>query len=62
MPEMHLESTGYGTDGYTNNAPNGIKAYVLQIRAMVMAYINAAAGNSFALDSDKDARFHNRYR
>jgi hypothetical protein len=61
MPEMHLESTGYGTDGYTNNAPNGIRAYVLQIRAMVMAYINAAAGKSYALDGDKDARFHTRY-
>ena len=61
MPEMHLESTGYGTDGYTNNAPNGIKAYVLQIRAMVMAYINVACGNALALDSEKDARFHNRY-
>lgn len=61
MPEMHLESTGYGTDGYTNNAPNGIRAYVLQIRAMVMAYVNAAAGKARALDSDGAAKFHQRY-
>jgi hypothetical protein len=36
MPEMHLESTGYGADGHTNNSPQGIKAYVLQIRQLVM--------------------------
>ena len=36
MPEMHLESTGYGADGYTNNGAEGIKAYVLQIRQLVM--------------------------
>lgn len=42
MPEMHLESTGYGSDGYTNNSPEGIKAYVLQIRQLIMFVINKA--------------------
>lgn len=40
MPEMHLESTGYGSDGHTNNSAEGIKAYVLQIRQLIMYSIN----------------------
>ena len=40
MPEMHLESTGYGADGFTNNTEAGIKCYVLQIRQIIMYVVN----------------------
>lgn len=40
MPEMHLESTGYGSDGFTNNSPEGIKSYVLQLRQIIMYVVN----------------------
>lgn len=40
MPEMHIESTGYGADGYTNNSVDGIKCYVLQVRQLIMYVIN----------------------
>ena len=40
MPEMHLESTGYGADGFTNNTVDGIKCYVLQIRQIIMYVVN----------------------
>lgn len=43
MPEMHLESTGYGSNGLTNNSPEGIKAYVLQIRQLIMYAVNNSA-------------------
>ena len=61
MPEMHIESTGYGADGYTNNSENGIKCYVAQIRAMVMCYINESAKDVYYLDDVKTDRFHRRY-
>ena len=40
MSEMHIESTGYGADGRTNNSAEGIKAYVLQIRILMMFMVN----------------------
>lgn len=40
MSEMHIESTGYGADGYTNNTALGIKSYVLQIRILMMFFVN----------------------
>lgn len=43
MPEMHLESTGYGADGYTNNTPEGIKCYVMQVRQIMMYAVNKHA-------------------
>ena len=62
MPEMHIESTGYGSDGHTNNSAEGIKCYVAQIRAMVMCYINESTQNTFVIDSIKSDAFHSRYR
>lgn len=62
MSEMHIESTGYGSDGYTNNSAEGIKCYVAQIRAMVMCYINESTQNTFVIDSIKSDAFHSRYR
>lgn len=62
MSEMHIESTGYGADGYTNNSAEGIKCYVAQIRAMVMCYINESTQNTFVIDSIKSDAFHSRYR
>ena len=61
MSEMHIESTGYGSDGYTNNSAEGIKCYVAQIRAMVMCYINESTQNTFVIDSIKSDAFHSRY-
>ena len=61
MPEMHLESTGYGADGFTNNSTYGIKCYVAQIRALIMAYINASSKPCYKLDGFKSTRFHRRY-
>lgn len=59
MPEMHLESTGYGADGLTNNSVNGIKCYVGQLRAIMMCYINASASqNAVKLDSVEYARLN----
>lgn len=40
MPEMHIESTGYGADGFTNNTTEGIKCYVMQIRQIIMYVVN----------------------
>lgn len=62
MSEMHIESTGYGADGYTNNSAEGIKCYVAQIRAMVMCYINESKKDVFIVNSIKSDAFHNRYR
>lgn len=62
ISEMHIESTGYGADGYTNNSAEGIKCYVAQIRAMVMCYINESTQNTFVIDSIKSDAFHSRYR
>nr|DAG00987.1 MAG TPA: peptidase [Siphoviridae sp. ct0Bp21] len=61
MPEMHLESTAYGADGYTNNTPQGIKCYVAQIRAMVMCYINESTKKSLIIDDVKNSLLHDRY-
>lgn len=61
MSEMHLESTGYGSDGYTNNSEAGIKCYVALIRAMVMCYINISTKDSYKLDDSIISRFHERY-
>ena len=59
MPEMHLESTGYGADGFTNNSTYGIKCYVGQIRAMMMCYINASvSANGSKLPSVETVRLH----
>lgn len=59
MPEMHLESTGYGSDGLTNNSVNGIKCYTAQIRAMMMCYINESASNgAIRTDSIEYIKLH----
>ena len=61
MPEMHIESTGYGTDGMINNSVNGIKCYVGQIRAMVMCYINGSKSSSpIKIDSVEYVRMNYR--
>ena len=64
MPEMHLESTGYGADGYTNNTTEGIKCYVLQIRQIIMYVINKSISenNFIELGKIEETRRHARFK
>lgn len=61
MPEMHLESVAYGSDGLTNNSVNGIKCYAAQLRAMMMCYINESASASpVKLDKIEFMKLHDK--
>ena len=64
MFEMHIESTGYGADGFTNNSTYGIKAYVLQVRQMIIYAINKYITThlNVNLGDSKIGRLHNLYK
>lgn len=63
MSEMHIESTGYGADGGTNNSTYGIKSYVLQIRILMMFMVNKWIGEhpSITLQDEKIGRLQSIY-
>ena len=64
MSEMHIESTGYGADGGTNNSTYGIKSYVLQIRILMMFMVNKWIGEhpSITLQDDKLGRLQQIFK
>lgn len=64
MLEMHIESTGYGADGYTNNTGNGIKSYVLQIRQLIIYVVNMYINkhNKVLLPKTENLRYTHKYR